>query len=69
MLAERCGLSPDTIRRIERNAESPNATLQQLADGLEIRLSTLFEAYEVGARDLARELADSLVGQTPRFNW
>ena len=63
-LAERCGLSPETIRRIEGIAAIPNPTLQQLADGLDLQLSTLIEAYEVGARDPARELTDLLVGRS-----
>ena len=45
--AEKCGLSVDYIGRIERGTTSPTVkTAQQLANGLEVRISTLFELYE-----------------------
>jgi transcriptional regulator with XRE-family HTH domain len=47
-LAERCGLSTDTIRRLEQGSFSPSLnTLRKLAGGLDLLLSTLFEGYEL----------------------
>jgi transcriptional regulator with XRE-family HTH domain len=41
-LAERCGLSPATIVRIERNQREPQpSTLRKLADALDIDPSEL----------------------------
>jgi transcriptional regulator with XRE-family HTH domain len=67
LLAQRSGLSADTIRRLEHGSFSPSLeTLRKLCIGLELRLSTLFEAYELGARDELRELADLLATRNPR---
>ncbi|NJN64311.1 MAG: helix-turn-helix transcriptional regulator [Acidobacteria bacterium] len=42
LLAQRSGLSPDSIRRLENNAFSPTLlTLKKLCAGLGVRLSTL----------------------------
>jgi transcriptional regulator with XRE-family HTH domain len=66
-LAERSGLSADTIRRLEHGSFSPSLeTLNKLCVGLDLRLSTLFESFEFGARDESRELADLLACRTPR---
>jgi transcriptional regulator with XRE-family HTH domain len=47
-VAERSGLSADTIRRLEHEEFSPSLnTLQCLVDALGIRLSTLFLGYEL----------------------
>lgn len=67
VLAERCGLSADTIRRLEHGSFSPSLdTLRKLCGGLDLMLSTLFESYELGARNEARELIDLLATRSPR---
>jgi transcriptional regulator with XRE-family HTH domain len=67
VLAERSGLSADTIRRLEHGAFSPSLeTLRKLCVGLDLMLSTLFESFELGARDESRELTDLLAGRSPR---
>jgi transcriptional regulator with XRE-family HTH domain len=67
VLAERCGLSADTIRRLEHGSFSPSLdTLRKLCGGLDLMLSTLFESYELGARNEARELIDLLATRVPR---
>jgi transcriptional regulator with XRE-family HTH domain len=66
VLAERCGLSPDTIRRLEHGSFSPSLeTLVKLVGGLDLLLSTLFESFELGARNEARELLDLLRSRSP----
>jgi transcriptional regulator with XRE-family HTH domain len=66
VLAERCGLSADTIRRLEHGAFSPSLdTLNKLCGGLDLMLSTLFESYELGERNEARELIDLLAAKSP----
>jgi transcriptional regulator with XRE-family HTH domain len=67
VLAERSGLSPDTIRRLEHGSFSPSLeTLRKLCSGLDLMLSTLFESYELGARNESRELVDLLATRSPR---
>ncbi|HLT40565.1 MAG TPA: helix-turn-helix transcriptional regulator [Enhygromyxa sp.] len=67
VLAERSGLSADTIRRLEHGAFSPSLeTLRKLCKGFEMELSTLFEAFELGARNERSELEDLLATRTPR---
>ena len=59
VLAWQSELSPDTIRRLEQGSFSPSLeTLSKLTQGLEMSLSTLFEAFELGERNLSRELVD-----------
>lgn len=68
-LADRCHLSADTIRRIEQESFSPSLdTLLKLSQGLGLSLSTLFDSFELGVRNEARELLDmlSLRTRTPR---
>jgi transcriptional regulator with XRE-family HTH domain len=66
-VAERSKLSPDTIRRLEQGSFSPSLeTLRKLCLGLDLLLSTLFESFELGARDENRELLDLLVCRSPR---
>lgn len=66
-LADRCGLSADTIRRLEHGSFSPSLdTLRKLCVGLDLMMSTLFESFELGARNEARELLDLLSTRTPR---
>ncbi|MFV8752054.1 helix-turn-helix domain-containing protein [Nannocystaceae bacterium ST9] len=67
VLADRSALSADTIRRLEHGSFSPSLdTLRKLCVGLDLMLSTLFESYELGARNEARELLDLLATRTPR---
>lgn len=50
-VAERSGLSVDTVRRLEAGTFSPSLdTLRKLCAGLDLMLSTLFESYELGER-------------------
>jgi transcriptional regulator with XRE-family HTH domain len=66
-LAQRSGLSADTIRRLEHGSFSPSLeTLRKLCVGLDLQLSTLFESFELGVRNESRELADLLATRTPR---
>ena len=61
-LAERAGLSPDTIRRLEHGLFSPSLeTLTKLCFGLQLARSTLFESYELGESDQTREIVDLLL--------
>lgn len=65
ILAEKSGLSADTIRRLEVGSFSPSLnTLRKLCAGLDLNMSTLFESYELGECNLARELLDALVELT-----
>ena len=67
VLAERSGLSADTIRRLEHGSFSPSLeTLRKLCAGLNLRLSSMFEAFELGTRDETRELIDLLLCRSPR---
>jgi transcriptional regulator with XRE-family HTH domain len=46
-LAKRCGLSPDTIRRLEHGTMSPSfTTLRKLAAGFGCSVSELFRGFE-----------------------
>src|SRR5690242_16489024 len=66
ILAERSGLSVDSIRRIERGALSPTLdTIEKVANGLELTLSTLFRGFEDGASDSLEELGDLLSRKRP----
>ena len=67
VLAERSCLSADTIRRLEHGSFSPSLeTLRKLCIGLDLLMSTLFESFELGARNESRELVDLLATRTPR---
>jgi transcriptional regulator with XRE-family HTH domain len=67
VMAEACKLSADTIRRLEHGSFSPSLeTLTKICAGLDLRLSTLFESYELGARNEARELIDLLATRSAR---
>lgn len=60
-LAQRSGLSADTIRRVEHGSFSASIdTLRKLCFGLSIAPSTLFESFELGCHDERRELLDLL---------
>jgi transcriptional regulator with XRE-family HTH domain len=51
-LAQRSGLSADTIRRIEHGSFSASIdTLRKLCSGLGVAPSTLFESFELGRTD------------------
>jgi transcriptional regulator with XRE-family HTH domain len=65
-LAERCGLSTDTIRRLEHGSFSPSLkTLGKLGSGLDLQLSTLLDSYELNERLVEREFAELLAGRSP----
>jgi transcriptional regulator with XRE-family HTH domain len=66
-LAQRSGLSADTIRRIEHGAFSATIeTIRKLCGGLGIAPSTLFESFELGRCDERRELFDLISSCGPR---
>lgn len=65
-LAERCGLSTDTIRRLEHGSLSPSLdTLGKLTKGLTLLLSTLFRSFELDERDPGQELLDLVSMRSP----
>lgn len=65
-LAEASGVASDTIRRLEYGHFSPSLdTLRKVCRGLDLQLSTLFIAFELGERDVSRELIDALASLTP----
>lgn len=50
-------MSTDSIRKIERNRQSPTIeTIRKLCDGLELPVSTFFAGLERGRRDELEEL-------------
>jgi transcriptional regulator with XRE-family HTH domain len=56
-LAESADLAADTIRRMEHGEFSPSlATLEKLATGLRVDLSSLFTAFEHGDSGREREV-------------
>jgi|SRR5215217_475781 len=60
-LAERCDLSVDAIRRIERGAFSPSLdTLGKLTTGLDVSLKTLFNGFEQERTEEVAEICDFL---------
>ena len=66
VLAERCGLSADTIRRLEHGSFSPSLdTLRKLCRGLDLLLSTLFESYELREINVDREIVDFIFSRPP----
>ena len=66
-LAELSGLSIDTVRRVELGALSPSLeTLQKLADGLDLSLSSMFGYFDRGSRDEVSELSEYVASRTSR---
>lgn len=66
-VADRSGLSADTIRRLEHGTFSPSLeTLRKLCEGLDLLLSTLFASFEAGERNERRELLDLLACRSER---
>ena len=66
ILAERSGLSADTIRRLEAGAFSPSLdTVKKLCSGLDLTLAVLFESYELGEFDPSESLRAILRSRTP----
>jgi transcriptional regulator with XRE-family HTH domain len=56
-LAERSGLSADTIRRAEHRSFSPSLkTIGKLARGLDVSFSSLFSAFGLAELDIEREI-------------
>jgi transcriptional regulator with XRE-family HTH domain len=52
VLAERCGLSADTIRRLEHGSFSPSlCTIRKLAKGFHLSVMQLFQGFEIGGQD------------------
>jgi transcriptional regulator with XRE-family HTH domain len=63
VLAERSGLSADTIRRIERGSFAPSlSTLRKLCKAFELELSAFLEALELGELDAAELEANETEG-------
>jgi|GEM_PF-593794 len=66
ILAQRSGVSADTIRRIEHGSFSASIdTLRKLCGGLGLQPSTLFESFELGRSDEQRELLDLISSRSP----
>ena len=66
-LAERGGLSVDTVRRIERGAVSPSLdTLAKLAKGLGMSMTAMFGYFETGQRDFVSEITVLLAERPAR---
>jgi transcriptional regulator with XRE-family HTH domain len=66
VLADACGLSADTIRRLEHGSFSPSLdTLKKLCSGLEISVATLFMSFEEVGEFRACEIADYLSSRSP----
>ena len=64
-LAQRSGLSADTIRRIEHGSFSASIdTIRKLCSGLGVAPSTLFESFELGRTDERRELFDLIAARS-----
>ena len=68
VLAERCGLASDTIRRLEHGEFSPSLrTLRKTAAGLDLSVSQLFQGFDLDDdRDEARELTALVRGRGPQ---
>lgn len=65
-IADRGGLSVDSVRRIEAGAMSPSlATVGKLAAGLGMSLGSVFRYCDEGKRDLVDEIAEFLATQSP----
>lgn len=68
-LAERSTISVDSIRRIERGELSPSlSTMMKLAEGLDLRLRTLFSGLEETVRaptPLVEQICDYLHRLSP----
>lgn len=66
-LATRAGLAADTVRRLEHGTFSPSlTTMVKLCEGLALRLSTLFESFELAAENESRELLDLVALREPQ---
>lgn len=60
-LAEFADLSCDTVRRLEHGSFAPSlTTLWKLREGLRLQLSGLFGGFELGEREVSRELVDAI---------
>ncbi len=67
VLAERCDLSVDAVRRIERGGFSPSlTTIGKRAIGLEVTFAMLLAGFERGRRNELTEIADLLATRTAR---
>ena len=64
-LAEKSGVAVDTLRRLERGSFSPSLdTLTKVGNGMELRLSTMFESCELGATDNLREFTKLIASRS-----
>ena len=64
VLAERSGVSADTIRRIEHGSFAASIeTLRKVCSGLGVAPSTVFESFELGRTDERRELFDLIASR------
>lgn len=70
VLAERTGLSADTIRRLEHGAFSPSLiTLRKLAHGFGLSVTQLFQGFEIddeGDGDETSKLVALVRGRGPQ---
>lgn len=65
-LAQRSGLSADTIRRVEHGSFSASIdTLRKLCVGLGVSPATLWESFELDRVDVRRELYDLIRARRP----
>lgn len=63
-LADKCGISKDTLRRVEQAGPAPNiVTLRRVARGLEVSLATIF--LDLDEQGPEREVLDLLSTRTP----
>jgi len=66
-LAERSGLSVDTVRRVEHGTLSPTLeTLDKLARGLDLSLASMFGYFDHRGRDEVSELRDYVATRSGR---
>lgn len=62
-LAQRSGVSADTIHRLEAGKFSARIdTLRKLASGLELSLTTVFESFELQESSTDHQFRDLLMG-------
>jgi transcriptional regulator with XRE-family HTH domain len=65
-LADKCGVSPNTVSLIERGLSSPSVdTLQRLAVGLGVSIASFFETGEPPARLVVTKSLDRMQGRSP----
>jgi transcriptional regulator with XRE-family HTH domain len=66
-LAEKSGLSADSIRRLEHGSFSPSLeTLGKLCAGLDLLMSTLFDSLELAETNGCKTLVDLVASRSPQ---